>query len=123
MNTIKQPKWITFIELPQDKNKKKTKTFVIKNKEYGGRIGIVKWYSGWRKYTFFPDNNTLYESDCLSDISNFLTQLMKEHKLEAKTKDIDKNVKSVVSKLKKDSEVNEPVNPGDQSGNFVEITV
>ena len=27
-------------------------------------IGEIKWYGSWRKYAFFPKNNTVFEEDC-----------------------------------------------------------
>ena len=48
---------------------------------YGGRLGQIKWYPGWRRYAFFPDSETLYDSSCLKDIQNYIDELMVEHKI------------------------------------------
>ena len=39
-------------------------------------IGIVKWYPAWRRYCFFPDSETLYDSQCMKDISAYIDELM-----------------------------------------------
>lgn len=39
-------------------------------------LGQVKWYSGWRRYCFYPSPNTVYSSGCLNDIVNFIDSLM-----------------------------------------------
>lgn len=70
-------KWITFTEVPTSK---KTKTFEINAKEGGYKLGVVKWYASWRKYSFFPEPNTLFESKCLQDITDFMNGLMEERK-------------------------------------------
>lgn len=44
----------------------------------GIMLGIIKWYGPWRKYTFFPETNTLFDFSCLLQIVHFLGQLMKE---------------------------------------------
>lgn len=44
------------------------------------RIGIVKWYAPWRKYCYFPGDDTLYDKECLAEISAFLDKVNREHK-------------------------------------------
>jgi hypothetical protein len=34
-------------------------------------LGIIRFYPRWRKYAFYPNNDTLYESDCRIDIAEF----------------------------------------------------
>lgn len=50
----------------------------------GGHLGYVKWYTGWRKYCFFPSVGTLYEQDCLRDLAEFCEQATSSHKSLAK---------------------------------------
>ncbi len=44
---------------------------------YGSFLGDIKWWCSWRKYAFFPAPDTLYEQDCLRDITKFLEELKK----------------------------------------------
>ena len=46
----------------------------------GGCLGEVKWWSGWRKYCFFPASGSLYEQDCLRDIANFCQEVTTIHR-------------------------------------------
>lgn len=39
-------------------------------------LGQVKWYSGWRRYCFYPAPETVYSSGCLVDITNFIDAQM-----------------------------------------------
>lgn len=57
----------------------KTKIYKIMS-DYGGFIGEIKWYAQWRKYAFYPQNNTVYEQDCLKDIAQFLEELKEERR-------------------------------------------
>ena len=48
--------------------KPKTKIINVWSKRSGEALGIIKWYGRWRQYAFFPDNNTLFNAECLNDI-------------------------------------------------------
>lgn len=71
-------KWIEFKQIPFEG---KTKKFGIITKETHECIGEIKWYGRWRKYSFFPEPNTVYETDCLTDIVNFIKDLMYDRKI------------------------------------------
>lgn len=70
-------KWIEFEHCPP-KEGKKTSLWIVKNKESCTTIGLVKWYSAWRTYAFFPANDTIFEDDCLYDIAQFIKDKMTE---------------------------------------------
>lgn len=75
-----EPKWLEFklLERPADR---KTDIYEVWNKEFGSFLGRVSWYAPWRKYSFFPTGkNLVFESDCLTDIANFLKKLMEDRK-------------------------------------------
>jgi hypothetical protein len=72
-------KWIDF-EIGMSTGK--TKVYKIVTKDGGAQIGLIKWYSPWRKYSFFPHQNTVFETDCLQDIISFINKLMLERKVE-----------------------------------------
>ncbi len=59
--------------------KPKTGVWLVSSK-YGGDIGVIKWFPRWRKYSFFPDDKTIYEEVCMREISGFIEELTKEHK-------------------------------------------
>ena len=64
--------------------KPKTQVWTIMNKYENGLLGEIRWYPGWRKYSFFPLMGTLYEEVCLREISDFIEKLTKEHKRKCK---------------------------------------
>lgn len=68
--------------------KKGYKTYFIQvsNKQFGDILGEIKWYSRWRRYVFYPLNDTLFDSECLKDIISYIDNLMRERK-EARKKD------------------------------------
>lgn len=69
--------WIKFVLIEE---KPKTNVWSIETVESGLEIGIIKWRPSWRKYSFFPDNDTVWEKDCLTNIIEFLDKVNKEVK-------------------------------------------
>ena len=76
---MSEQRWIRFDEGP---SKSKTKTWFVVNKESGEAIGEIKWYGAFRKYSFFPFIDTVYEQTCLTDISKFLAEQMANRKVQ-----------------------------------------
>jgi len=74
-------KWISITEVKPFVIKK-TKTFWIVTKEGNQHLGIIQWYAPWRKYSFFPKPDTVWETQCLKDVTAFIENLMVEHKKE-----------------------------------------
>ena len=71
--------YIEFKEIPSNK---KTNTYQVLSKEGAGVLGEIKWYAPWRKYSFFPATNTLYETKCLTDIIEFINKIMQDRKIQ-----------------------------------------
>lgn len=69
-----------FISFQLIERKPKTDVFEVINEKLDVRLGIVKWYSQWRQYCFFPKNDTLYHHACLSEIAEFINELNNAHK-------------------------------------------
>lgn len=83
----KEPKWIEFKDVTDQYNpdgKRKTKVFFVYNKEYGTRLGMISWHGPFRKYSFFPEANMVFEATCLQDIIDFMNGLMEERKFPLK---------------------------------------
>ena len=70
-------KWVDFREVDP---KPKTRVFLVLQKDTSGVLGRVSWWGPWRRYAFFPEVGTLYESQCLHDIAAFCDWLMDEHR-------------------------------------------
>ena len=58
---------------------RKTKTWIVSSK-YVDRLGVVRWLTRWRKYTFQPEPNCVFEETCLRDIAQFIKDRTYNHK-------------------------------------------
>lgn len=65
-----------YLEFKLIEQKPKTKVIEVKSKlQLYGRLGIIKWYPRWRQYAFFPENDTLFNVECLNDIVSYIREL------------------------------------------------
>lgn len=71
--------WIEFRKDIKPLNRK-TDVYHVFNKEFGTFLGTIKWYGSFRKYSFFPEPELVFEATCLEDLAAFLKELMIEHK-------------------------------------------
>lgn len=46
----------------------------------GVKLGLIKWMGAWRRYCFFPYEETLYDTKCLAEIIQFIADLMAQRK-------------------------------------------
>lgn len=58
----------------------KTFTWIVEPKDGGGLLGIVKWFSRWRKYSFYPEPRCLFEQTCLREIAEFIEDRTREQR-------------------------------------------
>lgn len=58
----------------------KTKRIVVVSKHHLNILGEIKWYGPWRQYTFFPEEATVWNTQCLEDIQDEIKRLMDERK-------------------------------------------
>jgi len=78
-----------YIEFEVSEVKKKTTVFNIKKKDTLFSLGKIKWFGAWRKYCFFPEEEVVFDVDCLKTIILFIEKIMKERDIErAKKKNI-----------------------------------
>jgi hypothetical protein len=66
-------KYLKF-ELKEEKTK--TKVYAVVSKMHNYQLGIIKWFSMWRCYAFWPDGGTIWNANCLDEIKIFLNELM-----------------------------------------------
>ena len=59
---------------------RKTSVWEILNTNSSARLGLVRWYGRWRQYTFEPSPETVFNRDCMIDLSNFLRRVNDEHR-------------------------------------------
>lgn len=72
-------KWIMFEMRPRPKGMK-TDIYDIWTKDGLSYLGAIRWHAHWRKYTFQPANDTIFDNQCLGDIITFITKLMEDRK-------------------------------------------
>lgn len=69
-----------FIAFRLIERKPRTNIWKVIMKDGKEQLGIVKWYSYWRRYRFYPDTGTGYDAICMDDISAFLKRQMRIHR-------------------------------------------
>jgi hypothetical protein len=55
--------------------KGKTKVWTCRSNYNDHILGEVAWYAPWRKYCFFPNENTLFDHLCLNEIHFFVSSV------------------------------------------------
>lgn len=58
----------------------KTERWQVVAKADGGRLGEIKWFGHWRKYSFFAAADCVFEETCMRDISRFLEERSRERR-------------------------------------------
>ena len=38
-------------------------------------LGQIRWFASWRQYALYPEERTVFEKKCLTDITNFIKEL------------------------------------------------
>jgi len=96
----------------------KTRLYEVSSSHNRCALGILRWYGAFRKYVFVPRQDTLFDSKCLDEVSDFLRERNHEHKAPfRRKKDIARRKKyygkDLTSKQNGDSidSVNEVVRP------------
>lgn len=73
----KMSKYLEFRLLEQ---KPKTQVVGVMSRYAGIKLGTIKWYPRWRQYAFFPESDTIFNTECLNDIQAYIKKLMEERK-------------------------------------------
>lgn len=55
--------------------KPKTMVVGVYSKKSGNILGEIKWFGRWHQYAFFPKSETVFNTECLSDIQSFIERL------------------------------------------------
>jgi hypothetical protein len=62
----------------------KTDIWAIHAVADGTPLGRVCWYGSWRQYVFFPADHTLWNPDCLNEVSRFVVKCTVDHRVAAR---------------------------------------
>lgn len=49
----------------------KTRRYRVTSNMSGFSLGQIRFYGAWRKFCFFPDENTVFDASCLQEIIEF----------------------------------------------------
>lgn len=83
--TVKEPsillktqyKHILFVKVSE---RPRTSVWSCRNNRNNGELGVIRWYSGWRQYCYFPTGGSVYSMGCLNDIQTFVKCLAEENR-------------------------------------------
>lgn len=54
-------------------------TWIVMNKKTGDQLGTISYFSKWKKYCFYPYDETYFCSMCLREIVVFMEGLNAKH--------------------------------------------
>lgn len=57
-----------------------TGIFSVKTIGYD-ELGEIRWHAPWRRYVFYPNSGTLFDSSCLLEICSFIGNEMDKRKV------------------------------------------
>ena len=84
-------KYVRFNVLPQEKGRV-TKRFEVTNGAGDIVLGHIGWHSPWRRYVFYPQANTLFDSDCVQEIASHLHSYTLSRKMQVEESKTAKRV-------------------------------
>jgi hypothetical protein len=71
--------YLHFQEMPV-KAGKKTKIVKVYSLNGSECLGEISWFPGWRRYTFSPALDTVYDPDCLVELAEKVRAMTENHK-------------------------------------------
>ena len=48
--------------------------YIITNRSSGAIIGRIEWYAGWKKWVLVSNETTVWSSECLADVQDFIAK-------------------------------------------------
>lgn len=57
-----------------------TSVWFVNSKRSTVYLGKISWYANWRRYTFRPGVETVFDSKCLKEIKEFIDIAMEQRK-------------------------------------------
>ena len=76
--TCKETKYLLFLICKQPD--RKTPIVTIRTLDGEIVLGEIRFYGAWRKFVFYPKEETLFDSKCLCDIINMINTLQESWK-------------------------------------------
>jgi len=79
-NRPEYPRGTHHLEFVLRPRKGKTVILNVVNVHSMVAVGEIKWWGAWRKYCFFPQAGTVFDTNCMNDINEQIERLMKERR-------------------------------------------
>ena len=70
MSTHTLGKWTTATSVGYSASGK-TDLWEIRSVASNEILGVIRWWGGWRQYVFHPADHTIWNPDCLDEVSTF----------------------------------------------------
>jgi hypothetical protein len=67
---------VSYLRFDEVQDTGKTKVFRVSSVQHDIDLGKIKWFATWRRYAFFPESSTVFDSNCLFEIQSFIARLM-----------------------------------------------
>lgn len=71
--------WVKFVFLCESQTGK-TKVWEVQTLGSDLILGSVKWFGKWRRYSFYPGKDMVFEQNCLRVIADYCEQKTREHR-------------------------------------------
>lgn len=71
---------LSFRNLGKANPKATTFVYRVASRYNNSVLGYVKWYAQWRQYTFFPEQFTILDKKCLTELAEYCNMKTNEHK-------------------------------------------
>ena len=79
MENITRTSYLQFVLVPRlNSDKRTTYKYTIHSTHDETFLGNIEWKTGWRRYTFHPSVNSIFDASCLNEIYDFLNTLMRQ---------------------------------------------
>ena len=64
-------KWLLFRDTGKLKPGATTHVWTVEGLDTRIPLGIIRWWAAWRKYTYLPLPNLVFDSGCLNELAEF----------------------------------------------------
>jgi hypothetical protein len=81
-----ESRYLDFVMLPAVEGRK-TRVVEVRSKRSGDLLGTIKWFGRWRQYTFWPEPETIFNAECLTDVETALGRLNDAHRARSRFHD------------------------------------
>ena len=72
------------------KENRKTPIYWLLNND-NFNLGEIKWFPAWRKYCFYPNMDTIWDTKCLEEVIEFMNQINNKRRSD-NVKNIKENI-------------------------------